>query len=338
MFNAIEIRANSPVPKYKQLASLFAEGIRGQSLHREERLPSINDLSAWLDISRDTVEKAYRELRKEDLIESVPGKGYFVKGLAPPETCKIFLLFDVLNAYKKVVYDHFVKALGQQAKVDFYVYGGDLRKFEQLLHSASGNYSHYVIIPPPEATDGIVRRILECIPKGKLMLLDKRVEGFEGNCAGVYQNIERNLHDALCQMRQLLDKYHTLKLTFARGGRRSREMINGFQRFCIEQCFRGKLVSELSREDLEPGEAYITIQDEDLVCLVKKMEQADLRAGIDIGILSYDEHPLKEILLGGITVISTDYQSLGEAAGRMILEGRRGFVESPFQLNQRNSL
>jgi DNA-binding GntR family transcriptional regulator len=56
-------------------------------------LPSINDISYELDISRDTAERAYRQLKKMGIIGSVPGKGYFIAKTEFNQPVKIFLLF-----------------------------------------------------------------------------------------------------------------------------------------------------------------------------------------------------------------------------------------------------
>ena len=47
-------------------------------LKEGDELPSVNSLSKSLKISRDTVFKAYSELKKQNIIASTPTKGYFV--------------------------------------------------------------------------------------------------------------------------------------------------------------------------------------------------------------------------------------------------------------------
>jgi DNA-binding LacI/PurR family transcriptional regulator len=57
-----------------------------------------------------------------------------------------------------------------------------------------------------------------------------------------------------------------------------------------------------------------------------------------VGIVSYNETPLKEILLDGITVISTDHEAMGTTAARMIMDKKLEKVKNPFKLILRNSL
>ncbi len=54
------------------------KGIEEGRLSKGYLLPSINELGNELDVSRDTCVRVYRELKKMGIIQSVPGKGYFV--------------------------------------------------------------------------------------------------------------------------------------------------------------------------------------------------------------------------------------------------------------------
>ena len=66
------------------------------------------------------------------------------------------------------------------------------------------------------------------------------------------------------------------------------------------------------------GDAFLVVSDHDLVELLKISLSRNWKLGKDIGILSYDETPLKEILAGGISVISTNFRKMGETAADMI--------------------
>ena len=60
--------------------------------------------------------------------------------------------------------------------------------------------------------------------------------------------------------------------------------------------------------------------------------------GKEVGVVSYNETPLKKIILNGITTISTDFQMMGEKAAQMILEPSTEHVAIPFYLTLRASL
>jgi len=87
---------------------------------------------------------------------------------------------------------------------------------------------------------------------------------------------------------------------------------------------------------LKKGDLFITIEEADLVNLVKRIREDEYIIGTDIGIISYNDTPLKELL--GITVMSTDFKIMGETAAKMILNKEKGKVKIPFNFIERESL
>ena len=103
--------------------------------------------------------------------------------------------------------------------------------------------------------------------------------------------------------------------------------------------FAYKIISEIdSNTAINANEAYIVIEENDLVNLIKAGISKKLKIGKNLGIISFNETPLKEILLNGITVISTDHSQMGEEAARLILENRKEKIKNPFVLIKRKSL
>ncbi|MCC3377117.1 GntR family transcriptional regulator [Cohnella sp. REN36] len=70
-------------PIYAQIARQIREQIWSGSLASGAPLPSIRQLAKDLRISVITTKRAYEELEKEGLIDSVVGKGSFVAGVSP---------------------------------------------------------------------------------------------------------------------------------------------------------------------------------------------------------------------------------------------------------------
>lgn len=58
----------------------------------------------------------------------------------------------------------------------------------------------------------------------------------------------------------------------------------------------------------------------------------------DVGVISYNDTLLKELVEGGITTISTDFERMGKSLAQMILNKERRKIENPNQLIIRNSL
>ena len=63
-----------------------------------------------------------------------------------------------------------------------------------------------------------------------------------------------------------------------------------------------------------------------------------LKVGKDVGVISYNESPMKKIILNGITTISTDFEMMGMKAAQLIIEKSTAHMPIPFSLTLRPSL
>lgn len=74
----IIIRPQGTLAIYEQIVNQLKNAIVTRELSAGEALPSIRALAAELEVSVITTKRAYEELEKENLIRSVPGKGFYV--------------------------------------------------------------------------------------------------------------------------------------------------------------------------------------------------------------------------------------------------------------------
>jgi DNA-binding transcriptional regulator YhcF (GntR family) len=338
IYRYIVIDEQSITPKYLQLVNSILKGIEQGNIRKDYQLPSINDLSYELDISRDTAEKAYRKLKQLKVVGSVPGKGYFISSIDVKQSIRVFLIFNKLSVHKKIIYDSFVAALNEQAAVDFYIYNNDFGLFKKLLQNRKEGYTHFVIIPHFLEAGEKAHEIINEISGGELILLDKLIPGIKADHGAVYENFEKDIFEALKLARPQLSKYQTLKLVFPSYTYFPVEIVNGFQHFCGEYAFNCKIVHSIGEEAIEKGDAYINLMEDDLLVLLEKIKTTSLKVGTDIGIISYNETPWKRFLLEGITTISTDFKKMGEMAAQMVLDNERKKMEVPFSLILRDSL
>lgn len=337
IYQAIHLDEQSVTPKYLQLANAVLLAVERGNIGRDYLLPSINDLSFELDISRDTAEKAYRYLKQLGVIGSVPGKGYFITKTDFRQKVKVFLLFNKLSAHKKLIYDSFAGILGEQAAIDFYIYNNDYALFKKLLSARKDNYTHYVIIPHFLEGGEHASEILNEL-KGNLILLDKLIPGIKNNYGAVYENFDKDIYKALKEALPQLSKYQTLKIIFPSYTYFPEEILKGFRSFCQEFAFNYKVVPNIAEENISQGEVYINLMEDDLVTLLEKIRENKLEVGKSIGIISYNETPWKRFILNGITTISTDFRKMGEMAAKMVLSNDKKMLEVPFTLKLRDSL
>jgi DNA-binding transcriptional regulator YhcF (GntR family) len=334
----IDIDFYSATPKYLQLANCIIKAIREKKANANEVLPSINELSFEFEISRDTAEKGYKYLKNLGILGSVPGKGYFIKNVDINQSLKIFLLFNKLSAHKKIIYDAFVSSLGDLATVDFYIYNNDYVLFKKLLSNKRDDYTHFVIIPHFLEGGENAYEVINTIPKNKLILMDKLIAGVDGCYAAVYEDFEKDIYHALEQALPVLGKYETLKMIFPSYTYYPEEILKGFCTFCDEYAFNYKIVRSIKKEPVKKGEAYINLMEDDLVTLIEKIIADKLQIGKDVGIISYNETPLKKLILNGITTISTDFEMMGKKTAELVLHQSTEHIAIPFYLTLRPSL
>jgi hypothetical protein len=145
--------------------------------------------------------------------------------------------------------------------------------------------------------------------------------------------------EALEEGLDLLRKYSKLYFVHSNMIPYPPEMVRGFRKFCMQNFFKNEVIGEVSEcTDIKKGDVFIVIEETDLsnvikICLAKK-----LKIGKDVGIISYNETPLKEVLLDGITVITTNHESMGETAAQLILNDSKEKIKNPFSFIRRKSL
>ncbi len=332
-----QLKPLDKMPKYKQLVQSVIADIERGVLKNGDQLPSISELSIEHYLARDTVEKAYRELRERGFIISVQGKGYYVQARGSTKL-KILLLFNKLSSYKKEIYYAFLAALGEQATVDLQIHHYNLGLFQEIIERNLGKYNYYVVMPhfTLDSDKEQYRSILASIPPRELLLLDRDVPELRVDCPRVFQDFDRDIFDALSGLQDALAKYERLTLILPSDANHPEELPWGFRSFCLTHNKEFSVVENAQHEVLAAGTAYVVIRETDLVELVKKVRQTSFLLGREIGIISFNETPLKELL--GMTVITTDFEAMGRTAAKLLLEKRRDKVHNPFYTIRRGSL
>ena len=84
MIFKIDFKSGKPV--YLQLVDQIRYAAASGVLRPGEPLPSIRPLAEELRVNRNTISKAYTELESQGIIETVPGKGCFLKENNTPFT------------------------------------------------------------------------------------------------------------------------------------------------------------------------------------------------------------------------------------------------------------
>lgn len=345
MVELIELDANSRVPKYMQIINSIIHNISIGNTKIGDKIPSINKLSEECYLSRDTVERAYNVLKKRKVIVSIHGKGTYIAKTKLISKLNVLFLTNKLSPYKMRTYNAFLKGLGDNSHIDLHSYHCDETLFLELMNKYKSSYDYYVIMPHFRTKNLLhtnfterVNEVLNDIPKDRLVLLDNNQHKLEGDFIEVYQDFENDIYAALKAGNNKISKYKKLILVYPKTAfyPYPKRILKGFRKFCAHNNYDFEIREEITGiSKFEEGCLFITIEDDDLVNLVNQIRGQGYQLGSDIGVISYNDTPLKQLL--GITVISADFDAMGELAAKMILENKKEKIKTPFSFIDRES-
>ena len=323
--------------KYMQLVDYVMTQIEQNRLAVNDRLPSLNQLTADLRISKETALKGLQYLSEKGIIESEYRKGYYVKRLKLNQPFRVCMILDKMNILRDQVYQAFLETIHDKAEVDVFFHHHNFKVFERLIEENLNNYTHFVVVTFFRENPSTV---LNKIPAHKRIVIDRSEQGLEGTYSCIYQDHKSDLIDSLTTLLPQLEKYKRLVLIAPLEAFHAQELIDGFQTFAKEHKKKHSIIHSVDVTSFEQGDAYITFSryDQDDVDIIKLGRERKWKLGKDIGLISYNDTAVKEILEEGITVISTDFRKMGEEAAKAILNETPVTLRDPAKVIIRNSL
>ena len=320
--------------KYKQVVNYVIEGINEGLFKKGDWIPSINEFRKKYNLSRDTVFAGISELKSKGIIDSTPGVGYYVTSTRFSSKYKILLLFNEFNEFKEELYNSFIENLDKTSTVELYFHNYNRKVFETLIHDANGKYTTYILMPGKFLNlDPLLQSI-----SGKVFLLDHCHTDLKGRYSSVTQNFEKDTYEALkFGSTHIINKYKRIFMVQSEA-KEPYERYNGLQKFCKEYNLEHKYLNSISGKKIKDGDLFLLVNDRDLVDVLKQAEKQNLIPGQEFGIISYNDTPLKEILAGGITTLSTDFKLMGKTMASLISKKGTETFENPWILNIRKSL
>jgi DNA-binding transcriptional regulator YhcF (GntR family) len=331
----IELDHTSAEPKYQQVISFIKRAIDNYELKLGDKIPSVNEVAESTGIAKKTVVQAFEQLNQAGIIHAVQYKGYFVASRNTQSKHNIFLLFNNLSAYKEEIYESIKSTLNGEGVVDIFFHHDNVKVFDTLVEESAGKYTEYIIMP---INNRAITKSLQLLPKNKVYILDLGYTDWGKKYPSVCQFFEDDIYEALKQGLQKIKKYEKIILVIGDVSKYNTAYTEkGFLLFCKEFGFKHELLVHVEERTPKKGELYIAIEDSDLVQLVKKANELALKLGKDIGIISYNEIPIKEVVANGIATISTDFKEMGKSIIELILEKRNEHLKNPGRLIDRPS-
>jgi DNA-binding transcriptional regulator YhcF (GntR family) len=323
--------------KYMQLAEYINNQIESGQLHINDRLPSLKQLTDQLGMSKETVLKGLNYLTEKGIVESVYRKGYYVRKITQYHPYRVFLLLDKMNILRDKLYNAFFETIHDQADVDVYFHHHNYKVFEKLIRENLNSYTHFVVATFLKES---VTDLLNLIPAQKRILLDYDEQNLKDDYACIYQDFKADIQESLAELIPRLKKYQRLVLVAPKEAYHAQAIKEGFRQFCTQHGFLNKIVQEVSANDFTAGDVYITFGRYDLddIKIIKLTREKGWQLGRQIGLISYNDTAVKEVLENGITVISTDFARMGKEAALAILDKKAERVRIPAQVITRNSL
>lgn len=330
----IQFEDNLAVPKYRQIIDAIQQKIQAGELKKGDKIPSLNMFCQQYGLSQDTVLMAYNELKAKGIITSQVGKGYFIQNENTDFKHKILLVFDRLTAYKEELYESFKDTLKSDGIEQIFFHYNNLKMFQNIVDGAIGDYSEYVIMPidHPDAM-----KVMARLPAGKVIILDQGRKKYKEIYPYACQDFERDIYRILKKNAKLVSKYQRLVLVIRHLKSHYKDIAKGFRDYCKQHPIAAHVVNDIKSFDIKQGDAYVVVDDRDLEFLVRYSIDKQMILGTNMGIISYNETPLKGIIASGITTISTDFAQMGKSMAEMILNNQKLKLENPFIMIKRKS-
>lgn len=316
--------------KVTQLADLISQAISMREFLEGDSLPSINELSRRYGVSRDTVFKAFSDLRERGIIDSTPRKGYFVTG----QVTNVLLLLDQYTPFKETLYNSFAKHLPVNYKVDLLFHQYNERLFSTIVRESVGKYNKYIVM---NFDNERFSASLNKISPARLLLLD--FGKFEKErYSYVCQDFDESFYGALQRLDDRFSSYRKFVFLFPSSLKHPQSSKDYFFRFCQDYNLSGSVEEDVENLKVEKDTAYLAIKQQDVVKVVKQGRLAGLKCGRDFGLLAYNDIPSYEVIDEGITALTIDWQQMGNEVARFVLDNAVVQKYLPTEVRLRNSL
>lgn len=321
---------NSNVLKFQQLVDAIVDSISREQLKQGDMLPSVNQIMKECQLSRDTVFKAYAELKKRGVVESVPNRGYFVT----KNITKVFLFLDTFKAYKEVLYGSFLKHLPKNISVDLHFHHYNINIFEKIISESLGKYSNYIVMNfDHQRVPGIVKKI----PENQLLIIDWKIHATEKQAA-VYQDFGEAVFQCLEKNVEKINNYSEFTFLYPDFTYHPKDSIISFNQFCTQFEIKHRVIFDFEKFNIKKGGLYLLVSDRTLANFLDQCAEKGFEPGKEVGVISYNETPMKKYVKNGITVISTDFELMGEKAAEFVTSGNSIQFQVPTTLKLRSSL
>ena len=332
----------STTPLYKQFTDFVMTCIRNGEFKRGEILPSINAMSIRTGISKETIIKGYNYLVRQEVLVSHRGKGYYIKDSFLTGLKSVIVLMDKMSQHQLDIMEGFLAAVGTSAEVTIRMHYQDPHLLENLVNASVGRYDWYILFPHFPYNPSFRKKIaaqIEKIPKNKLILIDHLIENAPVGCGASFQSIEIDVPEALNSVIPDIRKFQRLLYLPLSVSLYKDIIAESIRQFCRKNNIEIGILEDTPKK-VEKGDLFFVSGaqlDRNLSELIKTFLASGLEIGKDLGLICYNEFPLNEYILGGLTSLSVDFQYMGRKAGEMVMSGNLSKIHCHASLIRRRT-
>lgn len=331
-----EVDFDSRLPKYRQVILAISRDIRRAVLKPGDKIPSINEASSECYLSRDTVEKAYKELSRRGVIRSIPGKGFFVSETVFSNPLKILLVFDKLDESRWKLFNELNECLGN-SELTMMSYEHNYRMLNLSLEEHQDDFDFFIVIPHFFAYQEDLTRAFSSIVPERLIVLTHAVAGLDEQTSQFTFDRKVEWARAFESVKTRMESFTRMVMFFPDDFRFPQEIYEAAQAFTDSVDMPFKSLNEWDSKKIQVGDLVLCLEDETLSEVVAFGAERELVSGEDLGIISFDDDPMKESLSGGITTLGYNYREIAEFTAARIQTGNPLSYRFPLQWTHRKS-
>ncbi len=338
----LNIDTRSKHAVYKQLVDEIIAAVRDGRLKAGDIVPSMNELSDELDISKETVKRAYGILREKGVLEAHQGKGFYVADTSKKDSVSVLFLFDKFSTYKQEIISGYQEVKTRKSEDTILLFNQDVNLFEYFLNENLGKFDYYVVSPhfPLDAeSQARAAKLIRRIPNHKLIMIDRWISDIPGNYGAIYQDFANDAYNGLTQGLEKFKDVSMLKVVILPSSLYGPLMEKSIRKFCKDNGVKVKFLPNVPK-DIDKGDVFLLLNsqlDSGLLSIWENANTQGLKVGEDYFIISYNESPIDRIVLGGLTTISTDFTEMGREVGRMMNEKTMWKTHIKFKMNKRST-
>jgi len=308
--------------------------IRNGEIPAGGALPSVQEATQIFGVARKTVVRSYEKLKKQGFVESRPRKGYYVINKQPNTKNRVLLIVHSFDAHFEFLYNEFRKQAAGNCDIEIYFHHYNIKMLELIVTRNIDGYDLFIISSFDHAR---IPNIISRIPANKVLIIS-RTDRLENRYNSIFQDFNEGTYQSLSSAIDDIEKYARLVLSFPLKSGHSQLLKEGFERFCNEFSIPFDVVDTLENIEIHKNYLYLVIDDQDLIRLLRICKLRQWKPGCEVGVISYNESPLKEVIRDGITVISCNFEMMAAEMAEFIRNRNSLQKIIPIKLIKRNSL